>query len=189
MTPRSCPGSARWLFRRHTPTCGSAPVPTDTSRLPDEMRERGSSTAITPSGGRSGTRPSSAVCWASARRCRRSGRGWSATSACRGFPAKRFLRRWSGCSSAPASGWATTSTPSPTAPTGSPLSRTATSKSPAPTSASSSAARAGKPTRSISMTGGSARIVRALPGPAGRGPVSIPGRRRGAADDWIRRRQ
>ena len=67
---------------------------------------------------RSGTRPSSAVCWASARRCRRSGRGWSATSASRGFPAKRFLRQWSGCSSAPASGWATTSTPSPTAPYG-----------------------------------------------------------------------
>ena len=57
-------------------------------------------------------------------------RGSSATSACRACPGRRCWRRWSGCSSAPASGWATTSTPRPTAPSVSPRCRTTTSRSP-----------------------------------------------------------
>ena len=76
---RSWPGSARWPFRPPTPTSGSVPAPTATSRRPAGMPAAGSSIATIPDGGRCGTRPSSAGCWPSARCCRGSGSGWSAT--------------------------------------------------------------------------------------------------------------
>ena len=62
-------GSGASPSRRPTPTSGSAPIPTDTSRRPGATREAGSSTAIIRGGGRCGTRPSSAGCWPSARCC------------------------------------------------------------------------------------------------------------------------
>ena len=87
--------------RRPTPTSGSVPDPTDTSRPPGGTRGGASSTAITPAGARCGTRPSSAACSPSARRCRGSARGSMRPPRSRGCPARRCWRRWSGCSSAP----------------------------------------------------------------------------------------
>ena len=80
---------------------------------------------------------------------------------------RRCWPPWCGCSSAPRSAWATTSTRNPTARSGSRPCRTATWRSPEPACASSSGARAGRPTGSRSATGGSPaswRDARRVPG-------------------------
>ena len=80
---------------------------------------------------------------------------------------RRCWPPWSGCSSAPASGSGTTSTPGPTARSGSPRCATTTSRSRDPRCASSSGARAARRTAWRSATGGSPASwprCQALPG-------------------------
>ena len=167
-TPPRWPASGASRFRRRTPTCGSAPPPTATSRPPGGTREGGSSTAITPSGARSGTRPSSAACSPSARRCRgsaqrverrpRQARAATREGARHGGPAARVHRH---------PGRATTSTRGPTARSGSPRCGTTTWRSPGSTLRFEFRGKSGKTHRVALSDRRLARIVarcQAVPG-------------------------